>query len=116
MTHTPAPLPILYVSIDIIRQIFNDSQLAEKASNGELIIRIKRNSHLSEPAKIKEPYCTNSQIVYYYDADQKPLAVVHQYLRPDGTIGASGKPDPKQLVLPDKIIALKAPNQEDESK
>jgi hypothetical protein len=27
------------------------------------------------------------------------VAVMHQYLRPDGTIGASGQPDPKRLVV-----------------
>jgi hypothetical protein len=38
-----------------------------------------------------------SQTVEYYDGDNR-VALVHQYLRPDGTIGASGRPDPKALL------------------
>lgn len=42
-----------------------------------------------------------SQRVEYWEADQGALvkvAVVHRYLRPDGTLGASGKPDPKRVL------------------
>jgi len=34
--------------------------------------------------------------------------MVHQYLRPDGIIGGSGKPDPKWVVVGDKVMALRA--------
>jgi hypothetical protein len=106
MVKTPTNKPIEWVTNDIIRQIFNESQLASRASNGELILHLKRNSH---PEKINnEPYCTNSQIVYYYSQSNVPLAVVHQYLRPDGTLGGSGKPDPKRIFLPDKIISIRS--------
>jgi hypothetical protein len=37
-------------------------------------------------------------MVSYLDSDGNEVARVHQYLRPDGTIGASGKPDPKRLL------------------
>ena len=37
-------------------------------------------------------------MVSFLDSDNNELARVHQYLRPDGTIGASGKPDPKRLL------------------
>jgi hypothetical protein len=46
--------------------------------------------------------------VYYYTQDGNPIAVVHQYLRPDGTIGASGRPDPKRLFLEDRILAVRS--------
>ena len=45
----------------------------------------------------REPYCTRSQIVRYYDGAHQ-VAVVHQYMRPDGTIGAWGRPDPKAVL------------------
>lgn len=44
-----------------------------------------------------EPFCTYSQMVSYRDTQNKEIARVHQYLRPDGSIGASEKPDPKRL-------------------
>lgn len=82
-----------WVSNDIIRQHFNDSQILDKIKSGELKAVTKRSSHPSTPPA-SEPVCTRSQIVYYYTQDDKPIAIVHQYLRPDGTIGGSGLPDP----------------------
>lgn len=43
-----------------------------------------------------EPEGTLSQIVAYEDSSNR-IVLVHRYLRPDGTIGASGRPDPKEL-------------------
>jgi hypothetical protein len=48
--------------------------------------------------KASEPYCTHSQMISYRDPDNNEVARIHQYLRPDGSIGASGKPDPKRLL------------------
>ncbi len=39
-----------------------------------------------------------SQSVSYRDADGKEIARIHQFIRPDGSIAASGKPDPKRLL------------------
>jgi hypothetical protein len=99
-------LPVQWVSKEIIRQEFNSRQLAEKAASGELIKKLKRDSHPATPPP-NEPICTHSQIVYYYTEAGSPLAIVHQYLRPDGTIGGSGLPDPKRLFLPDRIISIR---------
>jgi len=106
---TPQKLPIKWVTKNIIRQKFNKSQLAEKAENNQLKTYIKRNSHIDPPIP-NEPPCTHSQIVYYYDPDGLPLAIVHQYRRPDGTIGGSGKPDPKRMFFPDHILSTKSQN------
>jgi hypothetical protein len=38
-------------------------------------------------------------MVSYYDSRWRLVAKAHQYLRPDGTLGASCKPDPKKLVV-----------------
>ena len=43
-------------------------------------------------------------MVWYLRPDQTRLVLVHQYLLSDGTIGASGRPDPKRLVLDDEVI------------
>ncbi len=99
-------LPVLCVSADIIRQKFNENHLYEKTLTGEIHKIVKRNSHCEPPPK-GEPFCTHSQIVYYYDKSNNPLAIVHQYLRPDGKLGASGLPDPKKLIMEDKILMVK---------
>lgn len=106
----PDQLPVEYVSSDIIRQEFNRHHIDEKVKSGQVIAFLKRNSHLSSPPE-GEPYCTHSQIIYYYTQSGhllSLLAVAHQYLRPDATIGGSGKPDPKRLYLPDKILAVRS--------
>ncbi len=97
--------PTDLVSASIIRQHFNKSQIFEKANDGIINTKVKRSSHLKRPPP-SEPYCTHSQILFYSTHGGKPLAIAHQYLRPDGTIGASGRPDPKIVYLPDRTITV----------
>lgn len=105
MSHPRDPLSIEWVSADIIRQHFNNGQYLERVQSGELVTVTKRNSHRAPPG---EPFCTHSQIVYYYTKDDQPVAVVHQYLRPDGTLGASGRPDPKRIFLEHRILSVRS--------
>lgn len=98
---------INWVTSDIIRQLFNENYL-ENINSGELTSKIIRSSHLQDPSRIGEPYCTHSQMVYYRTKDNKPAAIVHRYLRNDGTIGASGIPDPKKIYLSGQIYAVRA--------
>ena len=44
-------------------------------------------------------------MVAYYEKRRK-VAMVHQYLRPDGTLGASGLPDPKRLLVNDLLYIV----------
>ena len=96
---------IEWVSKDIIRQIFNEKKLFEQAQTGQLVMYVKRNSHPTNPPPPGEPLCTWSQIIYYYTHDGNPVAIVHQYLRPDGTLGASGLPDPKRIFIEGRIVS-----------
>lgn len=98
---------VQWVTEDTIRRRFNDSQLWEQVKSGRLVTHTTRSSHLDSPP-CGEPVCTHSQIVYYYAQHGDLVAVVHQYLRPDGTLGGSGRPDPKRLVLQDRIIAVRS--------
>jgi hypothetical protein len=77
--------------------MFNDGQYVERARAGEFKTVLWVEKHPSPP-RANEPYCTISQMIAYLDKDGKRVALVHQYLRPDGRIGASGRPDPKQLL------------------
>jgi hypothetical protein len=38
-------------------------------------------------------------MVRYVDQAGSRIAVVHQYMKPDGTLGGWGRPDPKFLLL-----------------
>lgn len=57
-------------------------------------ITVKKEFHPSRP-KAREPFCTRSQMIAYIGRNGKVKALAHRYLRKDGKIGASGKPDPK---------------------
>lgn len=73
---------------------------------GELMAKPIRDSHLKTPSHGEEP-CTRSQTLRFYDADGRWIVTVHQYLRRDGTIGASGRPDPKRFRHEGKILVAK---------
>ena len=93
------------VSKDIIREAFNSGQFWERAQQGEfnLVLQYDKHYPLHEAARLNHPYCSRSQIVRYYD-ELGQVAVVHQIRSPDGSLGASGKPDPKYLRLDDMIL------------
>jgi hypothetical protein len=95
--------PILRVKASEVRRLFNEARLHEKTKTGELVAMLMKNKHPS-PQPAQEPFCTRSQMVSYVDSAGVELARVHQYLRPDGTIGASGRPDPKRLLWDGKIL------------
>jgi hypothetical protein len=94
-----------YENGDSIREKFNSCQFYERLQNNELTATTFKSKHRS-PAT--EPKCTLSQVLIYWDSQGNPVAMVHQYLRPDGIIGGGGKPDPKWVVVDDKVMALRA--------
>jgi len=98
------------VSPSIIRQEYNAGQYWQKALNGELETRPARPERHADPEWTLQPYCTMSQTVEYFTLEGIRVARVHQYLRPDGTIGGSGRPDPKWLYVDGLIIAMRSPN------
>jgi hypothetical protein len=83
-----------------MRRIFNGSGYFEMTRKGEIEAKVTRDKH---PPWIAAwvPFCTYSQEVSYRRKDGCEVARVHQYLRPDGTLGASGLPDPKRLLMGD---------------
>lgn len=88
-----------------MQKMFNEGGLWEKTKTGELTTVSLEDRH---PALTiaNEPFCTRSQMVSYRDASDNEVARVHQYLRTDGTIGASGKPDPKRLLVAGTLYRL----------
>jgi hypothetical protein len=95
-----------YVDEDRMREMFAEERILERAASGSLIaIVAERNLPTPDFAL---PPGTQSQMVYYYDKFGEPIAVAHQYALPNGTLGASGQPDPKMLRIGDKLY--KVPN------
>ncbi len=80
-----------------MRRRFNVRDYARRVANGEWRAEVRRDGRPSTDNS-GEPFCTGSQILAYFDADGQRVAIVHQYVRSDGTLGASGLPDPKLLV------------------
>jgi hypothetical protein len=77
--------------------MFNELDLWTLAQQGTL--RQKVIYEGKPRAGTKFPKGTKSQVIRYYDPTTgRQVAIVHQYSLPDGSIGASGKPDPKRVV------------------
>ncbi len=85
------------ISAGEIRQIFNQEGYWNKAEQGEYSTKVVWQKHRSPPLSFLQ-VCTYSQRVAYFEEDGTKVAEVHQYYQPDGTIGASGLPDPKMLL------------------
>jgi len=88
-----------------LRQLFNDGNFWERAQKGEFLQIIDKQSHL-DPSKTTEPPCTHSQMVDYVDDNGVEVARVHQYRRPDNSLGGSGRPDPKKLRIGNIIFTI----------
>ena len=76
-----------------MRQLFNDNRIIERTKDGEFTEKVIENRHPALPLA-DEPFCTQSQMVSYRKSDGTEIARAHRYLRKDGSIGASGLPDP----------------------
>jgi len=96
----PTSPPPTRVSQSEIRKLFNEHYL-DGINSGRIHMKVMRGAgrHPSPPLAF-EPYCTESQEIYYFDSEtNQEIARAHRYLRPDGTLGASGLPDPKRVFL-----------------
>lgn len=75
---------------------FNEGGYWEKSKSGELIpiVLESRISKLLDSETVE----IVSEMVSYRNQDGREIARVHQFRRPDGSLAASGKPDPKRLL------------------
>ncbi len=78
--------------------MFDNGYFRDRLLSGELHTMVKKEYHPS-PDKAFEPTCTRSQLLAYLDGNSQVVALVHQFKRMDGSIGASGKPDPKLIFV-----------------
>lgn len=98
-------MQVRYVSQEFMRKIFNKSRYYKHALEGKVLTTIGKERHLPSPPK-GEPFCTRSQYIIYCTQAGEFIAGVHQYLRPDGTLGGSGKPDPKRMIYKGQLFAV----------
>jgi hypothetical protein len=83
------------VSEDELRKMFNEGRYYERTKNGELrTVIISRNPRRGGDRRVRN---SESQIMDYFDRNGHRVARVHQYRMPDGSLGGSGKPDPKSI-------------------
>lgn len=79
----------------VLRRLFNESALVQRAAGGAVIARVTRVSPThSEGHPLPG---TRTQLVSYEASDGTVLAKASQFVLPDGTLAASGRPDPKWL-------------------
>lgn len=64
--------------------------------------RLKYDGHPS-PDRSGEPYCTRGQTIACTDETGDKIIEVHRYLRRDGSVGASGRLDPK-FIFHDGVL------------
>jgi len=97
------PTESLYVDSATLRQRFDDLDVLGRLRRGEVAAVVSREWPAPESAG--QPAGTMSQRVLYLEGDRL-IAVAHQYLLPDGTIGGSGRrlPDPKWIRDGDTIL------------
>ncbi|HLB11495.1 MAG TPA: hypothetical protein VJO15_00905 [Dehalococcoidia bacterium] len=99
-----------WVTEEEIRSRFNQGRFLERLQQGQLATHVfGYDTHLNKRQRQKrqEPKCTRSQMVLYRTLTGEPVALAHQYRRPDGSLGGGGRPDPKRLLLSDRVIAVR---------
>lgn len=90
-----------YLPESELRKHFNEMDIVGQADRGELLA-IVLSSPLAPP-EANQPQSTVSQMVEYRRSDLTLVCLAHRYLCPDGTIGGSGRPDPKVLRIGDTL-------------
>ena len=84
---------ITYTSPDEVRAIFN-AYVLPRVRSGELA-ELVQNSSTPNPSS-GQPHGTRSERVVYLDGGLR-IAVAHRFVAPDGSLGGSGRPDPKAV-------------------
>src|SRR6516165_5634912 len=91
------PTPVVFVPAWRIRQLFNDNRFEQRLADGEFTAFLGRtDNHLTRQTRAMPP-CTVSQMLGMRDANGRTVAMAHRYVLADGSIGESGKADPKFL-------------------
>jgi len=91
-----------------LRERFREAGLEEPEENGYTV----HFGSSGVPGPNAPPDAVISRTVYYFDAEGQKVAEAHEFRRSDGTVAASGMPDPKRLWLDGKLYKLRKPDSE----
>jgi hypothetical protein len=93
--HSKPRIPgVKRIPVSELRQLFSHYNYWERTTKGEFHkVVISRHT----PDSKSEPLGTESQLISIRDKEQFEVARVHAYVRPDGSLGASGQADPKMV-------------------
>lgn len=89
----------------MIRRLFNEGGYQARLEAGDLLASVEKSAPAHPGAG--QPPGTVSEMVWYFEQTEKGLrrvVLVHQYVLPDGSIGGSGLPDPKRLLIGEEIL------------
>jgi hypothetical protein len=101
-TPSGARSQIKFVSKQKLRQLFSDTGCEAGVVAGTVRIDVLK----SRPGPLHQQPGALSQIVSYVDlASGRTIAKCHRYLNPDGSLGASGRPDPKMVNVKGVLYA-----------
>lgn len=89
-----------------IRAYYAQAQIEERYARGELTMGVRRSG--KPDPKARQPRGTLSQIVQFNNRHGMMICLAHQYLRADGTLGASGQRDPKYLRMGSTVYVIAA--------
>jgi hypothetical protein len=66
-----------------------------------LLQSCNRVEYYNKPTPVEKGQTTGTSTVghEYYSTENKRIALVFQYVKPDGNLGASGRPSPKEIVF-----------------
>jgi hypothetical protein len=84
--------------------MFNEGRFVERAEKGE-IKAVLIHTGIPSP-EVGLPLGSRSEMISYREINGLELARAHQYVLPDGGIGASGKPDPKRILKDGTLYRL----------
>ncbi len=90
------------VTTEEIRDLFERRDYLRRWRNGEFLSCLKKEV----AAGPHQPPGTRSLMVGFVNRDGVRECLVHFYYLPDGNIGASGRPDPKEIVDNQAIYRL----------
>jgi hypothetical protein len=88
-----------------IRRIFNEElRVIERYEAGELLLKVEESRPARNTAIKGWVPGTLSQNVLFFTQSGVLVAKAHRFLRPDGSLAASGKHDPKRVLHEDRYL------------
>ena len=93
-----------FVDQATLLRLFNETTYSLSAETGEFQTEVVYEG-TPRPSS-GQTHGTRSQRVQWYDSSGNWVATVHQFVKPDGSLGGGGKPDPKRVRIGNVVYVL----------